>query len=305
VVAKALLSAVALAATLSLFAAPYPFDLEPVWVIPVCVSTILSLWLALTSRFLAALALACLTGIVYAFSLQAFEVRYLYQFPLKDGRMFRSGAYYAYSSILRNREWAPLMTAAGGFTFLTALNVVTLSGRFHHRSPAPVDGLRKPFAHVLSVTVAVGALLGLLIGWSRYHVGFVTGIQGMLSGLGLGLLAGRFLKPSSASVWTVRRREILLATGLCTFLFFELIGIGLCQRSFAPHAWLASLLSGDVHEYVLGYRRYRWHSYIFRPGPLGWVLFNLLDIIFMIFFTLITLFNRVGHVRPENAGGDG
>ena len=303
--AKALLAAVALAATLSLFAAPYPFDLEPVWAIPVCVSTILSLWLALTSRFLAAFALACLSGILYAFSLQAFEVHYLYQFPLKDGRTFRSGAYYAYSSILRNREWAPLMTAAGGVAFLTALNTITLSGRFHHRSPPPADGLRTPFIHALATTMAVGALLGLFIGWSRYHVGFVTGIQGMLSGLGLGLLSGRFLKPSSASVWTGQRRELLLAAGLCSFLFFELIAIGLCQRSFAPHIWLASLLSGDIHEHVQGYSRYRWHAYLFRPGPLAWGLFNLLDIIFMLFLTMVTLFSRLGSLQSEGTGSDG
>jgi len=298
---KALLSGAALAATLSLFAAPYPFDLESVWVIPVCVSTILSLWLALTSRFLAAFALACLTGIVYAFSLQAFEVRYLYRFPLKDGSMFQSGAYYAYRSILRNREWIPFAIAISGIAYLAALNIMTLSGRFHHRSAALADGLRTPFMHAVATTMAVGALLGLFMGWSRYHVGFVTGIQGMLSGLGLGLLAGRFLKGAPARVWTVRRREILLATGLCTFLFFELIAVGLCQRSFAPHLWISSLLSGDIHEYVLGYRRYQWHAYLFRPGPLGWVLFNLLDIVFMLFFTLITLFNRVGHVLPGDS----
>jgi len=192
------------------------------------------------------------------------------------------------------------MTAATGGASLTALNIITLSGRFHHRSAALADGLRTPFMHALATTMAVGALLGLFIGWSRYHVGFVTGIQGMLSGLGLGLLAGRFLKHSSSSVWTERRREMLLAFSLCTFLLFELIGIGLCQRSFAPHAWLASLLSGDVHEYVLGYSRYRWHTYLFRPGPLGWVLFNLLDIIFMIFLAMITLFNRVGHVGSKD-----
>jgi hypothetical protein len=131
---KILLSVAALIATLLLFAAPYPLDLEPVWVIPLCVSAILSLWLALTSRFLAGFALACLTGILYTFSLQAFEVRYLYQFPLKDGRMFRGGAYYAYDALFRNGEWTRLMTAAGGVFFLVALNFVTLIGRFHHRS---------------------------------------------------------------------------------------------------------------------------------------------------------------------------
>lgn len=93
--------------------------------------------------------------------------------------------------------------------------------------------------------------------------------------------------------------------GLCSFLFFELIGIGLSQRSFAPHRWLTGLLSGDMREYALGYTRYRWHGYLFHPGPLGWMLFNLLDIILMLFLTIVTLFNRVGHLQAEDAGDDG
>jgi hypothetical protein len=303
--AKALLSAAALAATVLLFAAPYPFDLKPVWVIPLSVCTILSLWLALTSRFFAGFALACLTAILYALYLQAFEVRYLYQFPLKDGRMFRSGAYYAYRSLFQNGEWGRLMTAAVGAAFLAALNVVTLSGRLHHRSFEAVDGFREQFVRALSTTAAVGAILGLFIGWFRYNVGFVVGIQGMISGLALGLVAGRFLRAESSDSWTQQRRELLLAVGLCSFLFFELIGIGLSQRSFAPHRWLTGLLSGDLREYALGYTRYRWHGYLFHPGPLGWMLFNLLDIILMLFLTIVTLFNRVGHLQAEDAEDDG
>jgi hypothetical protein len=165
--------------------------------------------------------------------------------------------------------------------------------------------LREPFVRGLATTIAVGALPGLFIGWVRYHCGFVTGIQGMLSGLALGLIAGRFLKPVSSIVWTERRREVLLVAGLCSFLFFELIGIGLCQRSFAPHRWLVTHLSGDLHEFVIGYTRYRWHTYLFRPGPLAWVLFNLMDIIFLLFFTMITLFNRVGPLQAQDPEDDG
>jgi hypothetical protein len=303
--AKAILSGTALAATILLFAVPYPFNIEPVWVIPLSVCTILSLWLALTSRFLAGFALACLGAILYAFYLQAFEVHYLYQFPLKDGRMFRSGAYYAYRSLFQNGEWGRLMTAAVGAAFLAALNVVTLSGRLHHRSFEAVDGFREQFVRALSTTAAVGAILGLFIGWFRYNVGFVVGIQGMISGLALGLLASRLLRRESSGSWTQQRRELLLAVGLCSFLFFELIGIGLSQRSFAPHRWLTGLLSGDLREYALGYTRYRWHGYLFHPGPLGWMLFNLLDIILMLFLTIVTLFNRVGHLQAEDAEDDG
>ena len=303
--AKALLSTAALAATILLFAVPYPFDLEPVWVIPLSVCTVLSLWLALTSRFLAGFALACLGAILYAFYLQAFEVRYLYQFPLKDGRMFRSGAYYAYRSLFQNGEWTRLMAATAAAVFLAALNIATLSGRLHHRPSKAVDGFRERFVHALSTTAAVGALLGLLIGWFRYNVGFVVGIQGIVSGLALGLVAGRFLRRESSAGWTQQRRELLLAAGLCSFLFFELVGIGLSQRSFAPHLWLAGLLSGDLREYSLGYTRYRWHAYLFHPGPLAWVLFNLLDIVFMLFLTMVTLFNRVGHLQAEDAEDDG
>jgi hypothetical protein len=305
IVAKALLSAAALAATVLLFAAPYPFDLEPLWVIPLCVSCILSLWLALTSRFLAGFALACLTAILYAFYLQAFEVRYLYRFPLKDGQMFQSGAYYAYRAIFQNGEWARLVTATAGAAFLAALNIATLFGRLHHRPFGAVDGFRGEFVRALLTTAAVGALLGLLIGWFRYNIGLVVGIQGMLSGLALGLLAGRFLRRESSGDWTQQRRELLLAAGLCSFLFFELIGIGFCQRSFAPHHWLTGLLSGHLHEFVFGYTRYRWHTYLLRPGPLAWVLFNLLDIIFMLFLTIVTLFNRVGCVQAKESGDDG
>jgi hypothetical protein len=153
----------------------------------------------------------------------------------------------------------------------------------------------------LTTTAVVGALLG----WFRYNIGFVVGIQGMISGLALGLVAGRFLRAESSRGWTQQRRELLLAAGLCSFLFFEFVGIGLSQRSFAPHLWLAGLLSGDLREYSLGYTRYRWHAYLFRPGPLAWVLFNLLDIVFMLFLIMVTLFNRVGHLRAEDAEDDG
>ena len=297
---KILLSAAALASAVLLLSVPYPLTTETVWVIPVCVSTILSLWLALTSRFFAAFAVACLAGILYAFFLQAFEVRYLYRFPLKDGRMFQSGAYYAYRSLFRDAEWTRLIPAVAGTAFLAALNVMTLTGRLHHRSDARVDSFRARFVRDLSITTLIGALLGLFIGWFRYNVGFVVGIQGMISGLALGLLAGRSLRGRSSGAYTQQRRELLLAAGLCSFLFFELIAIGLSQRSFAPHRWLTGLLSGDLRECVFGYTRYRWHTYLFRPGPLGWTLFNLLDIVFMLFLTMVTLFNRVGRRLPQN-----
>jgi hypothetical protein len=302
---KILLSAAALISAVLLLSVPYPLATETVWVIPVCVSTILSLWLALTGRFFAGFAVACLAGILYAFFLQAFEVRYLYRFPLKDGHMFQSGAYYAYRSLLRDAEWTRLIPAAAGAAFLAALNTVTLFGRLHHGPRADVDGFRARFIRGLSITTLIGALLGLLIGWFRYNVGFVVGIQGMLSGLALGLLAGRFLRRESSGGWTQQRRELLLAAGLCSFLFFELIGIGLSQRSFAPHRWLTGLLSGDLREFIFGYTRYRWHTYLFRPGPLAWVLFNLLDIIFMLFLAMVTLFSRVGSTQSEDTGDAG
>jgi uncharacterized membrane protein len=302
---KILLSAATLIATVLLFSVPYPLSLETAWAIPVCVSTIFSLWLALTSRVFAAFAIACLAGILYAFYLQAFEVRYLYQFPLKDGRMFQSGAYHAYRSLFRDAQWVSLMPAAVAAVFAAVLNVMTVTGRLHHPVRASADAFSTRFLKGLLASAIVGALLGLFVGWFRFHFGFTVGIQGMLSGLALGLIGGRFLGRGSPDGWTWRHRELLLTTGLASFLFFQLIGIGLSQQSFAPHRWLVGLLSGDLREYVLGYTRYRWHTYLFRPGPIGWTLFNLLDLVFLVFFTLITIFNRVVNSSAESAKDEG
>jgi hypothetical protein len=129
---KILLSVATLIARGLLCSVPYLLAIETAWVIPLCVSGILSLWLALTGRFLAGFAVACLAGILYAFFLQAFEVRYLYRFSLKDGRMFQSGGYSAYRSLFREAEWTRLIAAAAGTTFLAALNIVTLFCRLHH-----------------------------------------------------------------------------------------------------------------------------------------------------------------------------
>lgn len=297
---KVLLSAAVVVATFLFFSVPHPLSLETIWAIPVGVFTVLSLWLALTSRFFAGFALACLAGILTAFCLQAFEVHYLYRFPMKDGRMFQGGAYYAYSSLLRDSRWVALLPAAAGASFVALLNIVTALGRLHHHSRPSADAFTARFLKSLLAAAIVGALIGLFIGWVRYSFGFVVGIQGMVCGMAVGLITSRFLRAGFENIWTWRRREVVLATGLAGFLVFELIGIGLSQRFFSPLQWLAGMISGDLREYIHGFSRYRWSTYLFRPGPVGWMLFNLLDIVFLVFLTLVTMFNKVGNQDEED-----
>lgn len=301
---KIVLSVAALIATLLFFSAPYPLSLETIWTIPVAVFTVLSLWLALTSRFFAGFALACLAGILSAFYAQAFEVHYLYRFPLKDGRMFQSGAHYAYRSLLRDSQWMALLPATIGASFLALLNVMTVVGRLHHGAPSSARDENGGVLRGLCAAALVGSLVGLFVGWFRYNHGFVVGIQGMISGLALGLITSRFLGRGPENIWTWRRREAVLAIGLAAFLVFELIGIGVGQRFFSPLRWVSGMLNGDLREYVVGFSRYQWRNYLFRPGPVGWMLFNLLDVVFLVFLTLVTMFNRVGNHGEEEKEGE-
>jgi hypothetical protein len=69
----------------------------------------------------------------------------------------------------------------------------------------------------------------------------------------------------------------------------QFVGISLALHSGTAWDWLSAMLTGHAHEQILGYRRYRWGMSDFRPGPAGWVFFNLLDLLFLFVFTWLLL----------------
>ena len=146
------------------------------------------------------------------------------------------------------------------------------------------------------MALLIASLFGVAIGYFRQDHGFVVGIQGLAVGIVLGLSAGKVLGSGGPDPWANGGRETILLFLTAGFLAGEIIGLGLAQRTFAPHLWLQQMLRGDAHEHMFGYSRYMWEVRHLRPGPVAWVLFNFLDIIFQVFMTAIML--GMGRRRP-------
>jgi len=288
----AVLSALACVAAVLLSASTLRFEVRTACIVAVLASALGALWFPFGYRFFGLFSVAWVAAGIFSPLQELFRTRYLYEFPLKNGQMFRSGGYMRYR-MLDAADWAQLALVGVGALFLVFVGVGALTDRLRNHSPEErATGFDPGTYGRVVVALLVAALCGAAIGYFRQDHGFVVGIQGLAVGIVLGLSAGRVLSFS----WTGGGRETILLLLTAGFLIAEITGIGLAQRTFAPHLWLRQMLRGDAHEHMFGYSRYMWEVRHLRPGPIAWVLFNFLDIIFQVFMTAIML--GMGRRRP-------
>jgi hypothetical protein len=288
----AALSALACVAATLLSASPLRFEVRTVFIVAVLASALGALWFPFGYRFLGLFSVAWTAACLCSPLQELFRTRYLYEFPLKNGQMFRSGAYMRYR-MFDAADWAQLALVGIGALFFVFVGLGALTDRLrNHSSEERATGFDPGTYGRVVVAVLIAALFGVAIGYFRQDHGFVVGIQGLVVGIVLGLSAGKVL----SSPWTGGGRETILLFLTAGFLIGEIIDIGLAQRTFAPDLWLQEMLRGDAHEHLFGFSRYMWEVRHLRPGPVAWVLFNFLDIIFQVFMTAIML--GMGSRRP-------
>lgn len=184
-----------------------------------------------------------------------------------------------------------------------------------------------PFTRYLKyllVPLIGSCIIGFVVGILRYYQGFLVGIQGMVMAL---LIGGIFyysftpLAPTLRS-WGFSQRNNLALILVALFLVGHYSGLAVslnhdnCQHFpwvfpssspaspfwseipsapasiheqprdlCTPQTVLLGILEDWGYEHVYGSSRTR--SYHFRMGGIAWVLFNLLDIVFQWFMTLL------------------
>lgn len=285
----AALSALACGAATLLSASPLRFAVRTVCIVAVLASALGALWFPVGYRFFGLFSVALVAACVHFPLQELFRTRYLYEFPLRNGQMFRSGEYVRYRT-LDAADWAQLALVGIGALFFVFVGLGALTDRLrNHSSEERATGFDPGTYGRVVVALPIAALFGVAIGYFRQDHGFVVGIQGLVVGIALGLSAGKVLSSGRPAPWTGGGRETVLLLLTAGFLIGEIIGIGLAQRTFAPDLWLQEMLRWDAHEHLFGFSRYAWEVRHLRPGPVAWVLFNFLDIIFQVFMTAIML----------------
>ncbi len=153
------------------------------------------------------------------------------------------------------------------------------------KTPRSESGGQMRTGAALVATVVVG----VVIGWLRWDVGFAPVIQGMLAGLMTGTLAGMGVRPTE-TVWSFRLRIAVSLAIVSLFVFGEFLGIGLAMPRFAPWDFVSMTLNGSHIDLVIGPSRGSVRPDQLRPvGAVGWLLFNALDLAFQLFLTLLGL----------------
>ena len=155
----------------------------------------------------------------------------------------------------------------------------------------------------LAPAILVAGTLGMIVGAIRGRTEFVVGVQGLMFGCFLGLIGGHMGRRDAPADWSWWRTLGATLSVWGSFVLFEFWGIGLGMPHPNAWGWLAGMLDGTLHEPMLGMAlgpgRFRGHA--FRPGPVAWVLFNLLDLCFMLVMTFVLLRITWRHPPPPQA----
>lgn len=137
----------------------------------------------------------------------------------------------------------------------------------------------------LILALALGALVGAL----RAGTAFMAGLQGMFAGLAVGAIAGYWARWDHPQDYGRTRQFAAALLAVAAFTLGQFAGISLAMKTGTGWDWLCAMLSGQAHEEILGYSRYRWSIADIRPGPAGWIFFNILDVVFLFVFTWLLL----------------
>lgn len=156
-------------------------------------------------------------------------------------------------------------------------------------------------------------LIGLVVGSLRYYEGFFVGVQGMFIAFLIGCIVYYACTPliPACRAWGFAQRTGLALTLTVFFLIGEYSGFAFtlqhdnCQNlswmitdahtvpynrnkliePCTPQTVLFRILDDRGYENVYGSSRTNSHH--FRIGGIAWILFNLLDLVFQSFMTLL------------------
>lgn len=110
-------SGLAFVASFMLFAAPYPFEIKPLFVAVSLGSVLLGLWMPTMKRFLGALSLAVIAAIGYLIAAEGFRTKYHHRVMLKSGGFFEFGKYFSFQTMDAG-DWLRLASVVGGLIIL-------------------------------------------------------------------------------------------------------------------------------------------------------------------------------------------
>ena len=146
----------------------------------------------------------------------------------------------------------------------------------------------------LVVTLALGTLVGFL----RAQTAFLAGLQGLFAGMASGAIAGYWARRDHPQDYSRTRQLAAAILAVAAFMLGQFVGISLAMKTGTGWDWLLAMLNGHAHEEILGYSRYRWSMADIRPGPAGWIFFNLLDVLFLFVFSWLLLGTNLNRERP-------
>jgi hypothetical protein len=150
--------------------------------------------------------------------------------------------------------------------------------------------------------LAAAIVMGLVLGWFRYWLGFFVLIQGAAVGSAVAWSMKRF-GPNGGAKRAHPGFLPSLGVACLFFTVFEaahMTGFGLAQPWFDPAGWLGRILSGTTSEYVFGLAATAGVHRGFALGLSGgwWIIFNMVDWAVMFFFFWIMPWGA-GHEAEE------
>jgi hypothetical protein len=169
----------------------------------------------------------------------------------------------------------------------------------HQPSPPPVDLAPRPASSLgeflrmralfpFCTAIAFGAAAGVF----RVDGGFLVGLQGMLVGGLIGWIGGLAARRDDYDGWPFGLRLSMAFALTLVFWVAQIVAADLTKGPFTPGAWLeAAIVDGET---MFGTSRYTHETHVLRPGPVGWVGFNLLDMLLQTFLTLVTFGMGIG-----------
>ena len=135
---------------------------------------------------------------------------------------------------------------------------------------------------IIAITVGVG------FGIFRYWFGFFVLIQGVL---GASIVSWLLSRTSPGRTQLCQHPGSMRSLGYAfmlslTFVIGEILGIGLSQAWFDPLGWMTRILQGDTAESLFGiaYTGTIAHSIDSHAEKSLWVVLNVIDLTFMLFF---------------------
>jgi hypothetical protein len=140
--------------------------------------------------------------------------------------------------------------------------------------------------------IVAAFIIGLAAGYCRYWFGYFVLGQGIIVGLTIPWLTGKFSSKRSLKQAVVSKPNTLIVVLLffICFLMAQGVGFGLSQPWFDPIGWVVRTLSGRTSEHIFGISMLGGvASRSFHLGVKGgfWVFLNLFDLFFMVFFLLV------------------